>query len=60
VNPRSTLSVSAAHIATVRDESAWLADYADYGIRATEDQGGFVDGDADSHRATLADAETTT
>jgi hypothetical protein len=49
-------SVSAAHIATVRGESAWLADYADYGIRATEDQGGFVDGDSDSHRANLVAA----
>jgi len=41
------------HADIVRNESAWLADYADYGARATEDQGGFVDGDADSHRANL-------
>ena len=41
------------HAYIVRNESAWLADYADYGARATEDQGVFVDGDADSHRANL-------
>jgi hypothetical protein len=44
------------HADIVREESAWLADYADYGIRATEDQGGIVDGDADSHRAALVAA----
>ena len=40
----------------IKDISGWLADYADYGVRATEDQDGFVDGDVDDKRAELVAA----